>query len=60
MEEGGDCLRLSKPAFKKTPRETERVIERGKEREEKKKKNEGREDRGDGEKEVKGARGGGQ
>lgn len=60
VEEGGDCLRLSKPAFKKTPRETERVIERGKEREEKKKKNEGREDRGDGEKEVKGARGGGQ
>lgn len=35
---GGDCLRLSKPAFKKTPRETERVIERGKEREGKKKK----------------------
>ena len=33
---GGDRLRLSKPAFKKTPRETERVIERGKEKKKKK------------------------
>lgn len=40
---GGDCLRLSRTAYKKTPRETGRVIERGKDREKR-----GREERGTG------------
>lgn len=49
------CLRLSRTASKKTPRETESVIERGKQREREGGRTEGQGDRGEG-----GARGGGQ
>ncbi len=45
---GGDCLRLSRPAYKKTPREMERVIERGKEREKEGGRTEGQGEGGEG------------
>lgn len=45
---GGDCLRLSRPAYKKTPGETERVIERGKEKEKEGGRTQGQGDGGEG------------
>lgn len=47
---GGDCLRLSSPAYKKTPRGMEGVIEKGREREKEEGRTEGRGEGGEGSK----------